>query len=273
MNIVDKIKEALLPLLKKNSGSQKQESNEASSKNNAVAQENIDYFKLAPNWASDCYVSLEISRNRWKSAVLYVCAPAIALLLFMMTFLIPMQHFSVLKIDHFENGLVTVTPLNHPYAPSSRSEVEANITRYIRFRESYSSDTYDYSFRLIKLMSLNDVARSYEQSQSASNKQAPINILGNNGYQSVTIQNITFLDNEEDNHKKGMTDHHHKNLAQVDFVVTTHNKQTGGVSKMPLSVLISWEYRGNPNNPEDRWMDWNGFTVTSYQVTQRNTQS
>ena len=78
---------------------------------------------------------------------------------------------------------------------------------------------------------------------------------------------------EDDNNNQSTSGLHappHQNLAKVDFEVTLHDYKTGRVKLIPLTVLISWVYKGMPSNPANRWMDWNGFTVTDYQVQQRN---
>lgn len=231
-----------------------------------------DYFTLARSWADDFFVSVEASRNRWRSIALWVLVPMVVLLLLCLSFLIPAQHTVPLMINHYDNGIVTVTPFKQEEAPSNMAQVESDIARYVEFRESYSADTYDYTYRLIHLLSSKNVADDYDQLQTINNKKAPINILGHQGYQSVRIENILFLDSEKSNnpHRKRGRDILHHNLAQVDFVVTTYNKANGHHTTLPLTALISWSYRGIPNNPSDRWMDWNGFIVTSYTVKQRN---
>ena len=239
---------------------------------NEIEKESIqprDYFALARSWADDFYVSVETSRNRWRAATLYLLTPLSALLLLCITFLIPSQHLVPLIIQHYQDGQVVVTPFKQQYAPKNSAEVESDIAKYIRFRESYSSETYNYSYRLIELMSSADVAKQYETSQSASNKNSPINVLGNKEYQNIKIENIIFLDSAYKN-KQHKLDRSHQNLAQVDFVLTTCNKHSGMKIQTPLVALISWEYKGMPENPSQRWMNWNGFQVQSYQIHRRN---
>ena len=183
--------------------------------------------------------------------------------------LTPIQHLVPLMVNHYNNGLVTVTPLHSKYAPHNQAEIESNLAQYVRFRESYSANTYQYSYRLISLMSSPAIRRAYDRSQSSANKHAPINLLGNKRYRTVKIQSMVFLDNAKKNdaHKHITT---HRNLAQVDFVVTDHDIKSGAATSMPLTVLVSWSYRGVSKNPSNRWLNWNGFTVSTYQVQQRN---
>ncbi len=226
-----------------------------------------DYFTLAKNWADDFYVVIEASRNRWKALCLWILTPILILLLILITLLVPIQKITPLVINHYQDGQTIVTPFSKKYAPTDQAQVESDIARYVSFRESYSADTYDYSYRLINLMSALTVANAFNQLQNVQNKNSPINLLGNKGYQSVKIESISFLDNENKNNKM---DSHHRNLAQVNFVVTTFDKESAKEVTTPLTALLSWTYAGTPNDPSDRWMDWNGFKVESYVIEERN---
>lgn len=253
----------------------------------------VDYFALATSWADDFYVSIEAARNRWKALSLFVLLPLLFILLLLMSYLIPSQKLIPLMVNHYSDGQTIVTPFQQHYAPENQSQVESDLARYVQFRESYSADTFDYSYRLINLMSTEIVADTFNQLQNAQNKSSPINVLGNKVYQSVKIESISFLDNENKNnhHSDNSNDHNtgndhdnknsnnnpktlqhrfHQNLAQVNFVVTTHDEGSGKDISTPLSALISWDYTGTPLNPSDRWMDWNGFKVKSYIINQRN---
>ena len=227
------------------------------------------YFTLAKSWADDFYIAIEVSRNRWKALVLWVMLPIVFLLLGCILLLVPTQHLTPLLIEHYHNGLITVTPFKQPYAPNNAEQVESDIVRYIYFRESYSADTYNYSYRLTHLLSSHDIAAYYDQLQSTANTLSPINTLSNIGYRTVKIESISFLDKATQQLTHHKTTLHH-NLAQVNFIITDHDKNSGNITSTPFTVLISWQYKGIPNNPEDRWMNWNGFTVTTYQTQQRN---
>lgn len=227
-----------------------------------------DYFGLAKSWADDFYTTMEISRNRWKALCLYILLPIVFILLICVASLAPNQHFLPVLVTHYENGLETLTPFKEPYTPDV-AQVKSDINRYVTFRESYSSSTYDYSYRLINLLSSNDVANTYNQDQSSKNNQSPINVLGNKGYTTVKIDQILILDSEDKNNSD-RKDQHHTNLAQVDFIVSEHDKSTGAITSTPYSALVSWQYKGSPKNPADQWENWNGFTVTNYQLQQRN---
>lgn len=221
------------------------------------------YFQLSRSWADDFYTSTVTSRNRWRAMTLYILLPGAFLLLVLMGFLIPTQHLEPLLINHYDDGLVTVEPMNNPHAPKNRAEVESDIVRYVVNRESYSAVSYQEQYSLVNLLSENSIADEYVNAQSSKNKNSPINTLGDKGYRSVQILSVLFLDNV----KESVGDHH--NLAQVNFTIINHDKVTGNTQSIPATAIISWEYRAKPQNPEEAWQNWDGFVVTHYEIQQQ----
>lgn len=228
-----------------------------------------DYFRLASNWSDDFYAATEASRNRWRAACLYLLMPLSFLLLMCVAMLIPIQHIAPLLVNHYENGLVSVVPLKQIAAPINQAEVESEMVRYVVNRESYSPASYDEQYSLVNLLSNNEVAKQYVSAQNADNKSSPVNVLGNQGYRTVHVENVIFLDRvDPKNTSKDKTQHH--NLAQVNFTITNHQKNTESKTTVPLTALIAWDYRETPSNPDSRWRNWDGFTVTHYTLQQRN---
>lgn len=228
-----------------------------------------DYFQLARHWADDYYLATETAKNRWRAACLYGFVPLTGLLLLLLTFLVPAQKIQPLLVNHYENGVVEVTPIQSQNYPKNRAQMESELVRYVVNRESYSAASYNEQYSLVNLLSDSRVAEQYMQAQSAKNKTAPINTLGNKGYRSVKVESVVFLDSADQNQTDDSSTKH-SNLAQVNFTVTDHDPATGATSSVPLTALIRWEYRGTPKDPALLWKNWDGFTVTSYQLQQRN---
>lgn len=232
-----------------------------------VKKPNDDYFKEAASWADDLYISVVASRNRYRF-FLYLSLVFIGLFALCIAMLIPSQHIEPLIIHQYDDGRVSVERMVSNYRPSNQAEVKADIVRYVIARESYDVIGYDHQYRLTSLLSDDAVDRQYSVIQSVTNGHSPINRLGKKYYQTVHVDNILFLDNQGLNKKR---DHSHNNLAQVDFLVSTHSLLTGKTVTHPYTSLISWRYRpGSFTDPDSRWMDWNGFTVTKYELTQRS---
>ncbi len=230
--------------------------------------EPLNYFEKAKSWADDIYTETIASRNRYRTA-LVASIFLLTGLIVVLIMLIPLEHTTLVIVHHAEDGTVWVEPLHQSYAPRNKAELEGEIVRYISNRESYSASSYHKQYSLVNLMSSSRVAKQYMHSQRYSNKHSYVNRFGNRGIRTVHIDNVIFLDKTSLNRVKHKSDNHH-NLAQVNFVVTNHDKLTGKTTKKALLALVSWAYRGTPADPESKWRNWNGFTVTRYTIEQRN---
>jgi type IV secretion system protein VirB8 len=228
-----------------------------------------NYFTSAKSWADDIYTATIASRNRYRTAFYWVSALASCLAL-VIIMLVPLQHTEYVVIHQTEHGTVWVEPLKQKYAPKNKTLAESEIVRYVINRENYDPSSYDEQYSLINLLSDAEVAVQYGKEQSINNKNSPINILSNKGYRTVHIENVVFLDSENLQKRNKKDQRTHANLAQVNFTITDHDKLADTKHTTSLVALISWTYRGTPQNPEDKWRNWDGFTVTRYSVEQRN---
>lgn len=229
------------------------------------AKEN-DIFKKANTWADDYYTLAVAAKTRYQYLALGALA-IIALQAIAITMLLPLKRDIPLAINHYPDGYVTVTPVQSIKAPVNKSEIESELVRYIINRESYSATSYPEQFALVNLLSSDAIARDYMNQQEATSNNAFVKTLGNEGTRIVHIESINFLDRADwvdKNHPEQV----HRNLAQIDYTVTTH--LGGSDHPTAYSALVSWDYRGTPDNPEERWKNWDGFVVTDYQNNQRS---
>lgn len=228
-----------------------------------------NYFDTARSWSDDLYTSVIISRNRYKFAF-FVAMGLATLLAIAVNGLIPLQHIEPLLVNHYQDGRVFVQPIHQPYVPINQAQVESDIVRYVINRESFDSSSYDEQYSLVNLLSNNEIAKQYMDTQSINNKQSPINLLGANGFRAVRVENVIFLDSVLKNQDKLPSKKTHYNLAQVNFTVTDHFKDSAVKKIQAHTVLIAWTYCDVPSDPADLWRNWNGFTVTRYTLEQRN---
>lgn len=227
-----------------------------------------EYFEQAKSWADDMYTSAIASRNRYKTAFYWAAAIASCLALAIMM-LVPLQHTELVIVHQADNGVVWVEPSSQEYKPENSAQVESELVRYVINRESYSAASYDEQYSLVTLLSGEEPAKDYMDEQSLNNKYSPINVLGKKGARSVHIENVVFLDSPVTKKSAKKDRKEHKNLAQVNFLVTEHTI-TGKQVSIPLTAIIAWQYKGTPHNPADMWRNFNGFTVTGYVLQQRN---
>jgi len=224
------------------------------------------YFTLARSWADDIYTTTVASRNRYRVA--FLCAMGLSIGLSMAVFsLVPLQHIEPLVVHYTRDGDVWVAPTHQPSPPNNQALTESELVRYIQNRESYDPATYDEQYQLISLTSNRIVMHQYQRSQATSNRFSPIKVLGNKGYRTVHVEAVVFMDHEQPSRKNNK---HHANLAEINFTITDHKNNGAIIQKIPLTVLVSWAYRGTPRNPSLRWRNWDGFTITHYRVVQRN---
>jgi len=228
---------------------------------------NENYFQLATSWADDYYARMATSRHRYQAAFLTVLG--LCTLLTVSVMMLSHTHeYIPLLVHHYDSGAVSVTPASRKGAPENQAEVESDLVRYIISRESYDPASFSEQYKIVTLLSNSEVSHIYQAQQNADDDQAFIHRFGNKSVRSVKIEDVNFLDNEDGNvnekHKEN-----HRNLAEIHFIVTDKNMSSGKESKTPFVAIISWGYGGIPNDPEVRWMNWNGFTVMSYQRNQR----
>lgn len=229
-----------------------------------------NYFSQANTWADDLYTTTISRLYRYKLAF-YCSFAAISLLALAIGMMMPLEKTDVIVVHQSDNGVVWVEPAKQPYAPQNRAQVESELINYVTNRESYSQYSFHTQYALINIMSAPPIAREYDQLQSSSNSQSPINLLGNNAEKIVHVDNVVFLDKVNLTAKNASNNS--SNLAQVNFTVMVKNNNGISETPLPFTALISWNYRGTPDNPEIRWENWDGFTVTHYAVQQRNIKS
>lgn len=228
---------------------------------------NENYFQLSNSWSDDYYARVATSRNRYQTA--FLIAMGLCGLLSISVMMLSHTHeYIPLLVHHYDSGVVSVSPTSQSGAPKNQAEIESDLVRYVISRESYDPAFFDQQYQLVTLLSDSNVARVYQSQQNSEDDQALIHLFGNKFVRSVKIEEVNFLDNESLNSKE-KHDTNHRNLAEVHFIVTDKNVSSGKETKTPFVAILTWTYGGIPNDPEVRWMNWNGFTITSYQRNQR----
>jgi type IV secretion system protein VirB8 len=232
-----------------------------------TADEDKNYFQLARTWADDYYTLVVASRNRYRAA--FLSAMGLCLLLSLSVMSLSHTHeYIPLMVHHYDSGAVSIEQAENAYVPESQAGIESELVRYIVNRETYDPASFSQQYKLVTLMSDNKVSQTYHHSQSSDDHTSFITTFGSRVVRSVKIQDVNFLDNADLNDEK-QHETHHKNLAEVNFVVTDKDVKSGTEKQTPYVAILTWIHAGIPNDPEARWMNWNGFTITHYQRNQR----
>lgn len=225
------------------------------------------YFQAARSWADDVYLSSLVSRNRYQLAFFIAMGYAGLTTLALGVAVFTKQVYLV-AVHENPSGFNYVTLEKQSHAPAlSKAEIESDIAHYIVARESYHPATYSEQSKRVENLSSSQINAEYQLAQSKESS-APIHILQNKGYRKVMIKSIIFLDNRNAQNTKSRRKH--ENLAEVNFVVSDSLFGRDNQIKTPYTALVSWHYRGTPQNIEAMWQNWRGFEVTTYQVNPVN---
>lgn len=227
-----------------------------------------NYFQLASSWSDDYYATISSSRDRYRIA--FFSAMGLSALLALSVMLLSHTHeYIPLLVHHYESGAVSVSQVDFQNAPENQAEVESELVRYVISRESYDPTFFAEQYQLVSMMSDSSVSRDYHAQQNADNTASFIHLFGTKIVRSVKVEEVSFLDNELWNETDNRDKNHH-NLAEVRFIVTDKQVSSGQETKIPYVAMLSWTHRGIPSDPDARWQNWNGFTVTHYQRNQRS---
>lgn len=224
-----------------------------------------DYFERASGWADDQFATLGASRKRYR----FICAGLLVVCGLMTLSILILSHtreYIPLLVHHYDNGAVSIEQAQNHARPRDQAQIESELVRYIVNRESYDPTSFSQQFKLVNVMSDRVVSKRYQQQQDANNAKALINQLGGDQVRTIHIEDINFLDLASRNQKKQTI---HKNLAEINFVLTDRDVSSGKMTRTPKVAIVSWRHTGVPENPEVRWLNWDGFTVTHYQLNQR----
>lgn len=212
-------------------------------------------FSQATTWYDEIYIATILSRNRYRVACC-ILVLMVLLLMMMLCLLIPTQHLIPLMINHYTDGRVDVVPMPDNQVPKNQAMRASDLVRYVTNRESYDANAYAGQYALVNQLSTDAVARQYQHEQSVFNHSSPLWLMKKGGYRDIFIDSVLVLDNK-------------KHLAQVNFVRNDHDRYQRVSNMQPMTALITWAYHRPSQNPGRRWLNWNGFIVTSYHAVQR----
>lgn len=214
-----------------------------------LAEQIDDYYKQAQGWAYDCFDSVVISRNRYKVAF-YIMSAFSALLVLAISAMAPLKTVAPVVINTDSSGVSWVQrPYVNQQFTHSVAQVRSEIYHYIQYRESYDIITNNVRESYVASMSNDAVFKEY--SNDLVTNQVAKN-LGNDGTIKVKIESIQFLPNKN-------------NFAIIRFQLTQTSNNIE--SSKEEQVMMSWKYRGLPENADQQFINYDGFTVTSYDKT------
>lgn len=226
-----------------------------------------DYFNAASDWAAERVENLNVTANRWQAAFwgMLLC---LLLSIGALMALTPLKTVEPLIIQKdLQTGEVFVSPGEPSNLKRSLQETQSDLARYVMARETYSLVDEEVRYRQVQYMSSREVFQPYVEERRATNPTSFESVLGEKGLRTVKIESVVFLDAADPSlgtKKRALI----QPIARVDFMTTETVHQQ--IVKTYWVATIKFTYFGTPDTKEAAWANWDGFTVTSYRVDQRN---
>ena len=226
-----------------------------------------EYFDNASDWALERVEMAQVTACRWQLGF-WIQTVCLVLALLGLIVLLPLKTVEPLIIQKdLQTGEVFVSPGEKPNLTKTQQETESDAVRYVIARETYSPIDQEIRFRQVQYMSSQAVFSPYMHEHEASNEESFESILGDNGLRTVKVEDVIFLD-PSDPMTLEKNKQHILPIVKVDFVTTERINQQ--VITHYWVATIKFEYFGTPDTKEAAWANYDGFTVTSYRVDQRN---
>jgi type IV secretory pathway component VirB8 len=179
---------------------------------------------------------------------------------------VPLQKIQLVVVHQQQDGYSWVSTTKPSTLTLGRSEaqIKESIGNYLRLRESYHPETYRENAQLVKYFSSSSVEHGFLTDQNAND--ALTVVLGKNAFRTVQIESIQLLSAEKDRVSILPT----KNMALVRF--TLLDKDMDGKIKNTTheQAFVTYIWIGEPENPELKLLNYDGFTITSYEKTTVN---
>ncbi len=203
------------------------------------------------NWYKDRYQVVVIQRN-----VLFVIT---ALALFGLGFSVTAvatlnasKIFEPFVIEHdSKSGVITqVTSKSKEIYTSEASLINYFLVKYIRSRESYDVNDYEYKFsQVVRVLSDANVFRKFRSTIATSNIDSPVN-LGRKATREAKITSIVFLEDKR---------------VQVRVAVKEYLQPSYKLIKTNYYILtVSFDFLDLELAPNERYINPLGFQVIGY---------
>lgn len=208
------------------------------------------------NWYADRYQRVLVQRNVLALTTLV----ALIVVLFStitisgLTPLKSVQPF-LIQVDERSGMTQVVNPLTSNEILASEALKQYFVVQYIRARESFDANLYQYNFEIVRLMSTPDIFRAYAKAFDPTNDTSPIFKYGREYKRSIDFKTVTFLN---------------ENLGQARVVITEEVPRKPAVVKTYV-ISVNFEFVQLELPLKDRYINPLGFQVTNYRVDEEFT--
>jgi type IV secretion system protein VirB8 len=209
------------------------------------------YFDDARRWDQDRLKSAERSRRvAWTVAVLasgvaIAASAAVAALA-------PLKSVEpyVVRVNQTTGSVDVMTGLTGERAVTYNEAVSKSfLAQYVRAREGYLPPAAQENFQFVTILSTPDEQQRWADLYRATNPQSPQVLVGPDGSATVTIRNITFINDKVANVRFSKTVRLGQEVKVTDWIAT-----------------LTFAYTKAPMLESDRIRNPLGFQVDSYRA-------
>lgn len=208
------------------------------------------------NWYADRYQRVLVQRNI-LALVTLVALIVVLFSTFTISGLTPLKSVQpfLIQVDERSGMTQVVNPLSSNELLASEALKQYFVVQYIRARESFDANLYQYNFEIVRLMSKPDIFRTYAQVFDPTNENSPIFKYGRDYKRLVDFKTVTFLN---------------ENLAQARIVVTEEVPRRAAVTTTYV-ISVNFEFVALELPLKDRYINPLGFQVINYRIDEEFT--
>jgi type IV secretion system protein VirB8 len=222
-----------------------------------------NYYKQAQGWGHDVLTGMTKERNKWRG-LFYVSSALCVLSVLTIMMMVPLRTIVPILLKTDKNGLTYTIPVDFTTKfKHSPEQIRSEIYSYVQAYESYEAGSFRFATEMIRSQSSNLVLNKFLE--QISSDKSYVNYLGKDGYRKVYVESIQFWDSKEN---KG-----HLNAANTAIVTfkTVEGVYAKGQAKTHLwRAIVGWEFKGFPKEIQQQFLNYDGFTITAYNVTELN---
>lgn len=211
-----------------------------------------NYFKEASEWDLDQVQRSKQSEKRaWRVATIAGTIAFMSVSANFMLFPLKEVQSQVIRVDSV-TGMVDVQRVLKDAPAQYNEETDKYWLRlYVRSREGWLFDEFNYIYRSVGLLSSAQEQRRWFDFYRPENPSSPYNQFSNRVKVKVKIRSVTFID---------------KNVANVRFTKIQENITGGAPIETYWIATMKYRYVNTPIAETEREINPLGFQVTEWRV-------
>ena len=210
-----------------------------------------EYFAAGMFWEDDLF-----KRNRRSKTIAWTVAGVAVigalLSLVAVASLAPLKTVVpyIIEVDRLTGETKVQRHIDESPIPQKEAIDKYFIHKYLQARAGYNRNDFNERYRIVTLMSDNQVALDYSSTVNPNNDEGPVKRYGDLGFAKVEVREINFIA---------------ENTALVRFSIRERLATQEAFTKEG-NATISYYYNQSPKDEETRLVTPLGFMVRGYRV-------